>query len=519
MDRDNGWAARRVWRRAGVRDGVVCVEALESRRLLAALVADEPSAIPGWNGASGAFADFDGDGIGDALGVAGGRWELKLGNARGGFDAAAALPVIGEAGGDRPRLGQIVVAGMFTEDDVMDVVVVRSTMNRQGLRVRLLVGDGEGGFAAGRQSIVMGAVMPERVRNREGWSARLAGEGEPESVVLRLKQQLVTFSLSASGVASQGEAIALNGARVIGIEDFDGDGVDELAVRDAGRVELWLLGGDPGVERRVVYAPVDGVSGDVTIGDVEGDGRPDLLLVEGREVVELRRPTGGDAGGEFARIVLAELSNGGRAAIVAAVGEVNGDGQPDLLVTVGSVESGRIPTEVFEGLLLISDEASGYVERSLGSWRGGYALGELVVAGLQRGLDLGGDGLMDVIGASNLVRRVVAEGANAPATIASLRVTEPNPLTARREIIATGVNDDGRVSRVEFWFDRNDNGVVDSSDVFVGRDGRAGPAGGYRRLMQLEHQYGGSGQRRFLARAIDDLGFWGETRAVDVVFP
>jgi hypothetical protein len=138
--------------------------------------------------------------------------------------------------------------------------------------------------------------------------------------------------------------------RTVAIADFDGDGHDDVAIAYGGyEGEQWRSGIDlvltrPGraSERRTVYV-VDGPQGVTTLaaGDLDGDGRPDLVALSGQgEILVLRNAGGGAFTREDAR--LTERAGGCRGYHVA-VRDLDRDGRADIVASFAgeSVGIGR----------------------------------------------------------------------------------------------------------------------------------------------------------------------------------
>ncbi len=110
----------------------------------------------------------------------------------------------------------------------------------------------------------------------------------------------------------------------------------DAPVQEFGRVGVLLGNGDGTFQAAVVYNSGGYRVNSVAVGDVNGDGKPDLLVVN--EFTYFVNGDGSDVGvllgngdGTFQAPV--NYISGGWYAFSGAVGDVNGDGKPDLLVT------------------------------------------------------------------------------------------------------------------------------------------------------------------------------------------
>ena len=199
--------------------------------------------------------------------------------------------------------------------------------------------------------------------------------------------------------AADGDAF---GAALAPLPDLDGDGVPELAVgapgartgaRTTGRVVV--LSGVDGSALFETPGPGPGRFGAVVAaaGDVDGDGRPDLLAGDPGAVVSRRRAgrawvlSGAD--GAVLHTLEAPGPGGRFGAALAGLGDVDGDDVPDL--AVGAPADGAAGFDA--GQLVVFSGATG---EALLSLRGSGASQGLGAAAADLG-DIDGDGRADLV--------------------------------------------------------------------------------------------------------------------------
>mgnify|MGYP001566339040 CR=1 FL=1 len=159
-------------------------------------------------------------------------------------------------------------------------------------------------------------------------------------VFLRTVSQVMTVLLTAAlGAAPAfaqsappplGQRVSLPvqpGPVALAMGDFNRDGFLDLAISSSGSSNVSILMGKGGgtFEQRSVVS-VGGPSGPVAVGDLAGDGVPDLAVVQGpRLVVLIGDGQGGFRVGGEQKLPVMPWS--------IALGDINGDGKADVAVT------------------------------------------------------------------------------------------------------------------------------------------------------------------------------------------
>jgi hypothetical protein len=313
----------------------------------------------GQGAGSVAIGDVNGDGIPDLAvanqiqgdGSLGGVVSVLLGNGNGTFQS----PVSYLSGGGAAN--SVVIVDV-NNDSLADLVVSNRCQSPEqcgtGIgQVAVLLGNGNGTFQApltyssggyNADSIAVGDVngdgIPDVVvANDCGNDPSCSGSSDGNVSVLL-----------GNGAGSFLTAVIYDSGGVypfsVAIGDVNGDGIPDLAVANqCGLANDCSLGGGAGVllgnGNGTFQAPVSYNAGgeggySVAIGDVNGDGRPDLVMAtwcqlgcgiggKGRASVLL-----GNGNGSFQTAVVYSTAGAGSDSVVIA--DLNGDGRPDLIV-------------------------------------------------------------------------------------------------------------------------------------------------------------------------------------------
>jgi hypothetical protein len=163
------------------------------------------------------------------------------------------------------------------------------------------------------------------------------GDGKPDLAVANQSSNTVSV-LRNTGVAGTVSFAAkvdfTTGTRPssVAIGDVDGDGKPDLAVANNVSSTVSVLRNTGAAGTVSFAAKVDAATGSgpysVAIGDVDGDGKPDLAVAnQSSNTVSVLRNTG--AAGTVSSAAKVDFTTGTRPSSVA-IGDVDGDGKPDL---------------------------------------------------------------------------------------------------------------------------------------------------------------------------------------------
>lgn len=242
------------------------------------------SSGPGYAGAV-AVANLRNNGKADVI-VAGQGVSVMLGNGNGTFQSPVTYSVFGNTFND---VESVVVADV-NGDSKLDLIVATSEVN-------VLLGRGDGTFKP----------------------AVVVGEGG-----------CVDSSLPQPSF--------------LAVADVNGDGKPDLLVTTSycSQVEVLLGNGNGTFQSGVYYGTGGVIASSVTVADVNGDGKPDLLVANEASGSANGQPAGpgsasvllGNGDGTFQAAVV--YPSGGPNYHSIAVADVNGDGNPDLLLAACS---------------------------------------------------------------------------------------------------------------------------------------------------------------------------------------
>jgi FG-GAP-like repeat/FG-GAP repeat len=351
--------------------------------------------VAGGNGFGGTTGVAGGNGFGGTTGL-GGNGEICPVGSGGPPDAGVAFPTAVEYPTNRGSFS--VALGDLNGDGKLDLAVANLKAQDQSSAggangsssgagggppnpggVGIFLSGAASGFAA--PQYYMPDTMPSSLAVGD-----LNGDGKADLVVANNRNVTVLFNTGSGNLGTPVSFSVGNYPTSIAIGDLNGDGKADLAVANSGDSSAGLMG-DVGILLNmgsgtfVAYNYPAGTSPvALAIGDLNGDGKPDLAVASGAAVsVLLNNGSGGFA-------AAASYGTGTRPYSVA-IGDLNGDGKPDLAVTNLNVSGASVLLNVGNGTFAAAVDY-GYSSDS-GSYLGTVAIG-----------DLNGDGKPDLVAAA-----------------------------------------------------------------------------------------------------------------------
>jgi hypothetical protein len=251
--------------------------------------------------------------------------------------------------------GPVAVAvGDFNGDGAQDLV----TANVKGNSISVLLGDGHGGFAAKTDFATGHGPGDIAVGDFDG-------DGVPDLVTANRDAKTVSVLLGtgSGGFAAKADFATGQYPCAIAVGDFNGDGKQDVVTADFGGDTAGLLVGDGsgGFAARIAV-PTGPNAFDVAVGDFNADGRLDLVTVFTDDLDGSAGVLLGDGLGGFGTMT---VFNTYLEPTAVAVGDMNGDGKQDI-VTVQRLEgTGQVGVLLGDGTGVFAPAADMRISREI----------------------------------------------------------------------------------------------------------------------------------------------------------
>jgi len=287
-----------------------------------------------------------------------------------------------------------------------DVVAANSASNNVGVLLNAAATPGT--FPAAATSYPSGGNFPVALALGD-----VNGDGRPDIVVANQTSDNVAVLLNSA--STPGTFLAATtfttggaGSRMVALGDLNNDGRLDIVVSNINGDNLGVLlnsATTPGTFTTTAYASGNGGAQGVDVGDVNGDGRLDIVVANNSSNTTAVLLNSAATPGTFSAPTL--YSTGGLAPRGVAVGDVSGDGRPDIVITnsssnnIGVLLNQAATPGTFAAAVVYPDGGIGPV---------GVALG-----------DVNGDGLADIstanFGGNNV--SVLTNSTTTPGTFAA----------------------------------------------------------------------------------------------------
>ena len=274
----------------------------------------------GPGGSATAVADFNGDGVTDLAIDAPEGIAILLGNAAGSMGSSRTY------GSDSASSGLATIAGEKSTDAVLGT---GSTSN-----VKVFRGTGDGTFTAPAAGVTQATDQASKGHSRLA-TGDFNGDGIPDLLLASDAGVSVRYGTGGGNFAAASNPV-FPGSVSSAVADFEGTGRSGVVTSDATGLHVLVS------DLREIFSDraAEGVAGIVAAGDLNGDGRADLVYQDGTRWRTLLN--GGSANPFQAGIDLTKPEGlDGLTPAAAGIADLDGDGKADVVAVYDRTSANR----------------------------------------------------------------------------------------------------------------------------------------------------------------------------------
>jgi hypothetical protein len=181
--------------------------------------------------------------------------------------------------------------------------------------------------------------------------ADVDGDGKPDVILHANDQGVTIYlnTSTVNGVSFAPGINIPTGAAILAIADVDGDGKPDIAVSSATGVTFLINSSTPGTVSFSAQTYIDALKtpASIKLADIDGDGKPDLVTTSGGgdstiAFIYINQSVAG--GVSFSGPLFLNIGLGPR--VVAAITDMDGDGKPDIISTTDAYDYGETLTVI-----------------------------------------------------------------------------------------------------------------------------------------------------------------------------
>jgi hypothetical protein len=298
-----------------------------------------PVTFEGYTGSSVTVADIDGDGLGEVIfGSSGGLyvWESD-GSIKSGWPKLE-----GEDARSTPAVCDL------DNDDTLEIIAITSTLQHSKIYVLTPEGDILNGWPQTVPPSIFawgwGDPVVEDIDNNGDYEILLPVSN---GIIYAFNNDGTSYIPGQNGFfASATGSVWFDSPPTIFVEDIDGDGSNEVIVVwgkanwPSSGIWIWREDGAPYSGSYGYFWPIGRVIGAAS-GDIDQDGLPEIVVAGGEDTINVFVIKGDSTlleGWPVSTGLDFDVWMGGK----PAIGDIDGDGFPDIVLNLFGVESGKV---------------------------------------------------------------------------------------------------------------------------------------------------------------------------------